>query len=122
MKRKRFSKFVIFVSTTLAVCGAPCRANSPNGTQAVLSVGIHDSGHAIVTLGGSSNTEGCASASAVNMVLIAKTNSNFKAMYATALTALSSGRKLSGWVNGCTDTFGNGNFVVPTATTLFMGE
>lgn len=93
-------------------------ANSSNGTNDVVSVGIHDSGHAMITLASSSNVEGCSRSDLRNVVLIPKTNPNFKAMYATTLLALSTGRPLTGWVNGCTDVWGDGGTVVATATTL----
>ena len=93
-------------------------ANSGNGTNDVVSVGIHDSGHAVITLASSSNTEGCSTPSLKNFVLIPKTNPNFKAMYATALLALSTGRPITGWVNGCTDVWGDGGTVIATATTI----
>lgn len=98
-------------------------ANSPNGTQDVVAVGIHDSGHALITLAGSSHTEGCSTlAHLKNIVLIPNTNPNFKAMYATALLALATGRPISGWVNGCTDVWGNGGTLIATATTISISR
>lgn len=97
-------------------------ANSPNGTQDVVSVGIHDSGHALITLAGSSHTEGCSTPNLKNIVLIPNTNPNFKAMYATALLALATGRPISGWVNGCTDVWGNGGTLIATATTISISR
>lgn len=117
------------VSRPFMACGlslllalAPLRgdANSANGTNAVLSVGIHDSGHALVFLASSSNTENCATGSNANTVAISKDDPNFKALYSTALLAYAMGRSLDGWVNGCTDLWGNGGTLVPTATTLFI--
>jgi hypothetical protein len=98
-------------------------ANSSNGTNDVVSVGIHDSGHAMITLASSSNAEGCSMrANLKNVVLIPNTNPNFKAMYATALLALSTGRPISGWVNGCTDVWGNGGTLIATATTISISR
>lgn len=105
----------------IALAGA-VHANSSNGTNDVVSVGIHDSGHAMITLASSSNVEGCSSPSLRNVVLVPKTNPNFKAMYATALLALSTGRPITGWVNGCTDVWGDGGTVIATVTTLSISR
>jgi len=106
--------------TALLMVFAPTAiANSPNGSNAIISVGIHDSGHALVLLETSTNTEGCATPSLKNYIVIANTNPNFKAMYATALLALSTGKPVEGWVNGCTDLFGS---KAVTATTLFISR
>lgn len=114
--KRPFAYAAPLFSITLA--GA-VHANSSNGTNDVVSVGIHDSGHAMITLAGSSHTEGCSTlAHLKNVVLIPNTNPNFKAMYATALLALSTGRPISGWVNGCTDVWGNGGTLIATATTI----
>jgi len=116
MNSKRASTYVapLFGITLAGVV----HANSSNGTNDLVSVGIHDSGHAMITLASGSNTEGCSSPHLRNMVLIPKTNPNFKAMYATALLALSTGRPITGWVNGCTDVWGDGGTVIATATTI----
>lgn len=105
----------------IALAGG-AHANSSNGTNDVVDVGIHDSGHAIITLASSSNVEGCSTPALKNFVLIPKTNPNFNAMYATALLALSTGRPLTGWVNGCTDVWGGGGTVIATATTLSISR
>lgn len=97
-------------------------ANSFNGVNETVSVGLHDSGHALIQLASSSNTEGCATASLKNYIVIPKTNPNFKLMYATALLALSTGRPIQGWVDGCTDVWGNGSTMMLTATTLVVAK
>jgi hypothetical protein len=115
--------FNFFAASLLAATLlSPAHANSSNGTNEVVSVGIHDSGHAVITLASSSNTEGCSTPSLSKAILIPKTNPNFKAMYATALLALSTGRPISGWVNGCTDVWGNGGTVIVTATTISISK
>lgn len=97
-------------------------ANSSNGSNEVQSVAIHDSGHAIIVLGGGSNTENCATAALKSYILIHKTNVNFKTMYATALFALATGKPVQGWVNGCTDVWGNNGTVIATATTISVSK
>ncbi|WP_266169237.1 hypothetical protein [Dyella subtropica] len=110
-------------TTLLLACAfSSSDANSDNGSNAVLSVTIHDSGNALITLGSSANTEGCATPALKNYILIPKTNANFNAMYATALLALSTDRPIQGWVNGCTDVWGNGSFVIVTATTISVSK
>lgn len=94
------------------------RANSPNLTQNLLAVAIHDSGHLILTLDGSANTERCATAGLENLVLIRKDNPNFKLFYTMALTALLTGRQVQGWVNGCTDVWETGTLKIVNGTTL----
>lgn len=93
-------------------------ANSPNGVHYVKAVAIHDSGNVIVTLDGNSNTEGCATAGAANAVLFSKSNPNFNKFYAMALLAQTLNKPVYGWVNGCTDLWGNGATMIPTGTTL----
>lgn len=83
-------------------------ANSYNGKNEILNVSIHDSGHALVLLASASNTENCASPGLGNLIVIPNTNPNFKLMYATALLALSTGRPVENWVNGCLDIWGTG--------------
>lgn len=114
-------KFTCIAATLLLAFGA-ANANSDNGSNEVLSVSIHDSGNALVVLGSSINTDGCSTPAFKNYILIAKTNPNFKMMYATALLALSAGRPIQGWVNGCTDVWGNGAFVIATATTIAISK
>lgn len=103
---------------TLAFTGLSSSANSPNLSQNLLAVGIHDSGHLILTLDGSANTERCATAGLENLVLIRKDNPNFKLFYTMALTALLTGRQVQGWVNGCTDVWENGSLKIVNGTTL----
>jgi hypothetical protein len=122
-KMEQRHNFTGIAATLLLACACgAANANSDNGNNEVLSVAIHDSGHAVVTLGSSANVEGCATPSLKNYILIPKTNSNFKAMYATALLALSTGRPIQGWVNGCTDVWGNGSTVIATATTMGVSK
>lgn len=106
----------------LAFYTGPLSANSYNGSNEILSVGLHDSGHVLITLAASSNTEACATPSFKNAILIPKTNPNFKLMYATALAAFTTGRPIQGWVNGCTDVWGSGSLMVATATTIFISK
>lgn len=120
---KQYQRLFFIAAIMLLACHCDfAGANSDNGTNEVLSVGLHDSGHAIILFGGSTNTEGCATPSLKNYVLISKTNPNFKAMYATALLALSTGRPIQGWVNGCTDVWGNGGTVIATLSTMSISK
>jgi hypothetical protein len=110
--------------TWIALLTAPAAAvaNSYNGTNEIVSIGIHDSGHALVQLATASNTENCASPNLEKYILIPKTNPNFKLMYSTALLALTTGRPIQGWVNGCTDLWGGSSNLIPTATTMFVAK
>jgi hypothetical protein len=101
----------LFFSCTFAAA----YAGSNNGNNEVLSVVIHDSGHAVVEFATSSHTEACAAPSLKNYIAIPQTHPHFKILYATALTALATGRRLSGWVDGCTSLYGN---MVPTVLTM----
>jgi hypothetical protein len=93
-------------------------ANSAIGSHLVRSVTVHNSGHVLVVLDNNSNTEGCATPSLQNYILLHKTNPNFKLMYASAMLALSTDRPLSGNVDGCTDIWSNGASIVTTAISL----
>jgi hypothetical protein len=112
-------KKILFMMT-LSACSS-IYANSPNGAQTVASVGIHDTGHAIVGLNGGSHTENCFKpASVKNAILIPKDHPQFKAIYTTSMAAFLSGSSISAWVNGCTDVWGNGTLMVPTVQTLHI--
>lgn len=113
---KQFARLALF--SAMAFTAFACRANSPNLSQNLLAVAIHDSGHLILTLEGRANTEGCATPGLENMVLIRKDHPNFKLFYTMALTALLTGRQVNGWVNGCTDVWENGNIRIVNGTTL----
>lgn len=91
-------------------------AASSSGMHQVLVVTLLDSGHLQIQLDGNDNTEGCATAALKNFLLVDKANSNFKNLYAMALVAMTTGRPLSAWVNGCTDVWGDGSTVIVTAT------
>lgn len=108
----------LLVLLTQLLASASALANSGNGLQEVVAVGIHDSGHATVTLSGADNTEQCATPGHANLVLIHKDHPHFKLFYATAMTALVTGKKASGWVNGCVDVWGTGTLKIPRATTF----
>lgn len=114
--------FIYIGLLLLTVFIAEARGNSSNGTNAIVSLGIHDSGNAIVELATSANTEGCSTPSLKNLILIQKTNPNFKEMYATAIFAMATGRPITGWVNGCTDVWGGGGTVIVNATTLGVAK
>ena len=93
-------------------------AVSNNGLYDVLALNLHDTGHAIVSLSGADNTEGCATPGNRNQILIDKADPRFKTMYATLLFAMGSGKKVSAWVSGCQDVWGDGSMRVPYARTL----
>lgn len=93
-------------------------ASSNNGLHDVLSINLHDTGHAIVSLSGADNTEGCATPGHRTQILIDKADPRFKTMYATLLFAMGSGKKVSAWVSGCQDVWGDGSMRVPYARTL----
>ncbi len=88
-------------------------ASSNNGLHDILSINLHDTGHAIVSLSGADNTEGCATPGNRTQILIDKADARFKTMYATLLFAMGSGKKVSAWVSGCQDVWGNGSMLVP---------
>ena len=115
--KKNFKQWLCIACFLTAACLA--NANSSNGKNQVLKVGIHDSGHALVTLSGAANTEACAKAGLETTIVIQNTNPNFKLMYATALTAKAAGKPVEGWVNGCKDLWTNGT-LVPNATSLYI--
>jgi len=114
------------VSRLLAVCflvlPLPALANSYNGKNEILNVSIHDSGHALVLLAAASNTENCATPGLGNLIVIPNTNPNFKLMYAAALLALSTGRLIEAWVNGCLDLWGGSSTKVAVATTMTISK
>lgn len=93
-------------------------ANSDNGVQTIVTVGVHDSGNAIVAFAASNNTEVCGSKTGGTSLVISKNNPNFKMLYATALAAQLSGRQVSSWANGCIDIWGNGTTVLPQLTLI----
>src|SRR5262249_32585670 len=107
-------------AVALLFISAATYANSSNGIQTVVSVGIHDSGNAMVTFGASANTELCGAAIGGPTLVISKSNPNFKVRYATALAAMMSGRPVSSYANGCVDIWGNGSALVPQMTLIFL--
>nr|WP_297525506.1 hypothetical protein [uncultured Roseateles sp.] len=108
---------MLAASTT---CAFAAGGNLP---QTVVSVGMHDTGHAMVEYDAVGHADGCATAGHEKLVLIEKTNPSFKYMYATALAAAASGKKLNGWVDGCVDLWGDGRVRIPKALTLgIMGQ
>lgn len=107
----------LWLAATLALVPV-ARANSSNGQHNIVAVVIHDSGNVIVVLDGHSNTESCATAGSENEILVSNQNANFKLFYAMALAAQAQSKPVYGWVNGCTDVWGNGSLKIPTATTL----
>ncbi|MBT9495576.1 MAG: hypothetical protein IV107_25170 [Paucibacter sp.] len=116
-----FIKSIILSLALLSGQGI-AHANSANGSHELLAVVIHDSGHLLVSLGGSSNTEGCATSGTEKLVLFRKDNPNFKLFYSMLLTALATGRQVEGWVNGCTELWGAGSTRVVTGTTLSIAK
>ena len=76
------------------------------------------SGAVSVSLSGADNTEGCATPGNRTQILIDKADPRFKTMYATLLFAMGSGKKVSAWVSGCQDVWGDGSMRVPYARTL----
>lgn len=102
----------------VSVWTTPAHAVSNNGLYDVLSINLHDSGHAIVNLSGADNTEGCSTPGNRTQILIDKADPRFKTMYATLLFAMGNGKKVSAWVSGCQDVWGNGAMLIPYARTL----
>lgn len=117
--RKIFSGFLLLFATAFV---KPSFATSGNGVNNIVSVGIHDSSHAIIRLESSSNTEGCSTPALQNSILIQKSNPNFKLMYATALLALATSGPISVWVSGCTDFYDNGGTVIVNAITISIAK
>lgn len=107
---------VLLLSIALFIPAA--QAGSNNGLQEVVGVGIHDSGHAMVTLSAADNTERCATPGHEKLVVFDKSHPHFRLFYATAVTALASGKKAYAWVNGCIDIWGDGKLKVPMAITF----
>jgi len=104
----------------LALAGitSSAQANSNNGLYDVQSVILHETGHAIVILNGSDNTEGCATPGNRNQILLDKNDARFKIMYTTALFALGSGKKLAAWVSNCQDVWGDGSLKIAYVRSL----
>lgn len=112
----------VFIYAVACLFSVHTSANSSNGTHEILHINLHDSGHIFLTLSGHSNTEGCGNTSTRNIVVIDKGYIHAKAMYAMALTALSSGKKVTGWTNGCVDVWGSGSLVLAKATTMVLSH
>lgn len=93
-------------------------ASGGNLPQTVLSVGIHDTGHALIEYEAAGHSDGCATPGMDKTVLIERTHPMYKFMYATALAAAASGKKLNGWVDGCVDLWGDGRVKIPKVVTL----
>lgn len=108
----------LFASNLLVISTSCAWAGSANSPQEVISVGMHDTGHAVVEYAAISHTETCATPGSEKLVLIDRTDPRFKYMYATALSAAASGKKLNGWVDGCIDLWGDGRVRIPRAVTL----
>ncbi|OWQ86996.1 hypothetical protein CDN99_20075 [Roseateles aquatilis] len=106
------------VSCLLTFSAVSVWAGSGNNPQEVISVGIHDTGHAIIEYAATGHSETCATPGHEKLVLIEKTDPRFKYLYATALAAPASGKKLNGWVDGCVDLWGDGRVRIPKALTL----
>lgn len=111
---------LIKVATAVAflTLATSAHAVSNNGLHDVLSINLHDTGHAIVNLSGADNTEGCANPGNRTQILIDKADPRFKTMYATLLFAMGSGKKVSAWVSGCQDVWGDGSMKIPYVRTL----
>ena len=108
---------MLAASTT---CAFAAGGNLP---QTVVSVGMADRVVLDHRVAGVVHADGCATAGHEKLVLIEKTNPSFKYMYATALAAAASGKKLNGWVDGCVDLWGDGRVRIPKALTLgIMGQ
>jgi hypothetical protein len=95
-------------------------ANSSNGVQQITSAGIHDSGNAEVVFPTAQHSESCGGNPPGTTLIISKTNPNFKEMYATALVAMTTGRSVLTWANGCVDLWGNGSNLAPQMTVILL--
>nr|WP_297525504.1 hypothetical protein [uncultured Roseateles sp.] len=118
MKTKTIKAFASVATLAFAGLMTPAHAVSNNGLYDVLSINLHDSGHAIVNLSGADNTEGCSTPGNRTQILIDKADPRFKTMYATLLFAMGSGKKVAAWVSGCQDVWGDGSMKVPYVRTL----
>jgi len=107
------------VACGLQVLFAPIAfAGGANLQQTVVNVGIHDTGHALIEYEAVGHSDGCWTAGSEKTVLIERTHPMYKYMYATALAAAASGKKLNGWVDGCVDLWGDGRVRIPKVVTL----
>lgn len=97
-------------------------APGPTGPQKIVSVAIHDTGHAIIRLDDSMQTESCHSPGNKNFVVIRADDTRYKSMYAMALAGFTTGKKVNSWVLGCVDLWGNGSQVFPKAHTLEISD
>lgn len=118
MKKSAMTMFV----AALAFATSSAYANSPNGTNFIEAITLHDSGHVFIRLSGSSNTEGCATSGLQNLIVLHKDYFHYKLMYAMALEAMAMGKPISGWVNGCVDIWGSGTLMLVKATTLDLSK
>lgn len=108
---------VLLFLFSLNVC-----ANSNNGYHRIISINIHDSGHVLLKLEGSDNTESCSAEKYANYVVLDKDYPHFDRMYSMALTAYSSNQEIKSWVNGCIDLWGGENNKMVKATTMVIGQ
>jgi len=106
------------IALALAAGVGSAFANSDNGAQTVVTVVLHDSGNALVTFAGGTNSEVCNGVAGGKTLAISKADPNFKVMYAAALTGLTTGRTVSAWANGCVDLWGNGTSMTPRMTLI----
>ncbi|MEZ8880916.1 MULTISPECIES: hypothetical protein [Vibrio] len=80
-------------------------ANSNFGTKNITKIIAHDSGNIFVYFSGeTTHSENCDSKSTY---VLPKENIFFKEMYSGLLASMHSGAKVSGWVNGCYNVWGN---------------
>jgi hypothetical protein len=105
--------------TRLALVGLPLIATTNAwsggiGSHGVKRITVHDSGHLLIALSSSSNSETCVSSGAERDLLVRRDHPQFKYFYATAALALASARPVSGWVEGCTEVWGPGSTRVAT--------
>ena len=117
---KRPTTAILLAALAIAASGA--HANSSNGTNYIETITLHDSGHVLIRLSGSSNTEGCATSGLQNIIVLHKDYFHYKQMYAMALEAMALGKPISGWVNGCVDIWGSGTLMLVKATTLDLSR
>lgn len=90
-------------------------ANSSNGSNRIMKISIHDTGHILLIMDGHSNSENCGLESERNIIVLHKDYMHFKDMYSMALMAFATDTEVAGWVNGCVALF-NGTLAAKAIT------
>ena len=115
-------KLIIIVLALVSAFSSNVFAGSNNGRHKILHINLHDSGHILIKLDGSSNTEDCYDDKYKNYILLDKNYAHYERMYSMALAAYSQNKPIKSWVSGCKDLWGSGNSRMVIATTMVIGE